>query len=134
MSAELGVARLTKRFATGKAAVLMLTECLGAELADAGVGVHAICPGLVDTGISTSTRHVGVDESEQEKRRQAMVRFYGKRGVPADHVAAAVLAAVRSRRAVVPVGPEARLGRALSRLSPATSRRLARIDLVARFS
>ncbi len=119
-------------YATTKSAVLMLTECLRGELADVGIGVHAICPGFVDTTLATTTRHVGVSADEQDRRRQATARWYRRRGLTADQVAAAVLAAVRRPlgHAVVPVGTEARMGRALSRLSPATGRRLARINLV----
>jgi NAD(P)-dependent dehydrogenase (short-subunit alcohol dehydrogenase family) len=120
-------------YATSKAAVLMLTECLRGELAGAGIGVHAICPGLVDTAISTSTRHVGVSDDEQARRRRAAARLYRRRGLKADEVAAAILKAVSEGQAVVPVGVEARFGRALSRLSPAAGRRLARIDLIPRF-
>ena len=36
-------------YSTSKAAVLMLSECLRAELAAKGIGVSAICPGLVNT-------------------------------------------------------------------------------------
>jgi len=121
-------------YATTKSAVLMLTECLRGELAGVGIGVHAICPGLVDTAISTSTRHVGVSDDEQARRRRAAARLYRRRGLTADEVAAAILKAVAEGQAVVPVGIEARFGRALSRLSPAANRRLARIDLIPRFS
>lgn len=38
-------------YATSKAAVLMLSECLRAELAGRSIGVTAVCPGFVDTGI-----------------------------------------------------------------------------------
>jgi NAD(P)-dependent dehydrogenase (short-subunit alcohol dehydrogenase family) len=119
-------------YATTKSAVLMLTECLRAELADAGVEVHAICPGFVDTGLTATTRHLGVTPDEQDRRRQAVARLYRRRGLDADQVAAAVLEAVRRGTAVVPVGAEARIGRALSRWWPAATRRLARIDLIPR--
>jgi len=117
-------------YATSKAAVLMLTECLRGELADAGIDVHAICPGFVDTALSTTSRHVGVTADEQQRRRQAVARRCHRRGLTAEQVASAVLEAVRRGSAVVPVGTEARLGRLLSRLSPGAGRRLARLDLV----
>lgn len=122
--------RMYPAYATTKSAVLMLTECLRAELADAGIGVHAICPGLVDTAISTNTLYVGIGDSEQAKRRQSAARVYQRRGLSADEVAAAILKAVHKGSAVVPVGSAARAARALSRLSPPASRRLARINLV----
>jgi NAD(P)-dependent dehydrogenase (short-subunit alcohol dehydrogenase family)/pimeloyl-ACP methyl ester carboxylesterase len=122
-------------YATPKAAVLMLSQCLEAELAAAGVAVHTICPSMVDTGIAATTRHVGVGAHEQERRRRALAGLYRRRGLKAEQVADAILHSVqRGRSAVVPVGTEARFGRVLSRLSPAASRRLARIDLVPRMT
>jgi NAD(P)-dependent dehydrogenase (short-subunit alcohol dehydrogenase family)/pimeloyl-ACP methyl ester carboxylesterase len=120
-------------YATSKAAVLMLTECLRAELAGAGVGVHAVCPGFVDTTMSATTRHVGVSPDEQDRRRRAVARAVRRRGLKAEQVADAVLHAVQRGTALTSVGAEARLTRALSRLSPGAGRRLARIELVPRF-
>ena len=42
--------RTLPAYATTKAAVLMLSECLRAEVGGLGIGVSAICPGLIDTG------------------------------------------------------------------------------------
>jgi NAD(P)-dependent dehydrogenase (short-subunit alcohol dehydrogenase family)/pimeloyl-ACP methyl ester carboxylesterase len=119
-------------YATTKAAVLMLTECLRAELAGQGVGVSAVCPGFVDTGIAAATRYVGVDEAEQARRRQRAGRLYQRRGFPADKVAAAVVRAVDRDRAVVPVAAEAHLGRLGARLTPRLVRRLARVEIAPR--
>src|SRR5690349_4000768 len=46
-------------YATTKAAVRMLSECLRAELAGAGIGVTAICPGFTSTPIAGAARYVG---------------------------------------------------------------------------
>ena len=56
--------RALPAYATSKSAVLMLTECLRAELADQGIGVSAICPGIIDTPITGRARFVGVDDDE----------------------------------------------------------------------
>src|SRR5581483_4679312 len=61
--------RLLPAYSTTKAAVLMLSECLRAELASAGIGVTAICPGVIDTNITRTTHIVGVS-GEEERRRQ----------------------------------------------------------------
>ncbi|HZY75235.1 MAG TPA: SDR family oxidoreductase, partial [Jatrophihabitantaceae bacterium] len=53
--------RTLPAYSTTKAAVLMLTECLRAELAGDGIGVTAICPGFVDSDITRTTTFVGVD-------------------------------------------------------------------------
>ncbi|SFE27195.1 NADP-dependent 3-hydroxy acid dehydrogenase YdfG [Actinacidiphila alni] len=120
--------RALPAYSTSKAAVLMLSECLRAELAPHGIGVSAICPGLVNTPITRSARFAGVGEEEQEKRRARSARLYGLRNYPPEKVARAILRAVRRDTAVVPVTPEARGARLLSRLSPKALRGLSRID------
>jgi NAD(P)-dependent dehydrogenase (short-subunit alcohol dehydrogenase family)/pimeloyl-ACP methyl ester carboxylesterase len=119
-------------YATTKAAVLMLTQCLRAELAVHGVGVTAICPGFVDTGIARATRYVGTSGDEQERRRQVADRLYRRRGFGPERVAAAVLAAVDRDTPVVPVSFEARMSRFGSRFAPGLVRRMAALDLMPR--
>jgi NAD(P)-dependent dehydrogenase (short-subunit alcohol dehydrogenase family)/pimeloyl-ACP methyl ester carboxylesterase len=120
--------RTLPAYSTSKAAVLMLSECLRAELAPQGVGVSAICPGPVDTPITASARHVGVAAEEQERRRERSARLYRLRNYPPEKVARAVVGAVLRDAAVVPVTAEARVARLLARLSPGTLRALARMD------
>jgi NAD(P)-dependent dehydrogenase (short-subunit alcohol dehydrogenase family) len=124
--------RTLPAYATSKAAVLMLSECLRAELASEGIGVSAVCPGFVNTGIARATRYVGVSGEEQERLRGNADRLYRLRNVSPDRVSTAVLRAVRENRAVVPVAAEARIGSALSRLSPGALRLIARRDLTPR--
>lgn len=98
--------RVLPAYSTSKAAVLMLSECLRAELAGQGIGVSAICPGLVNTGITTTARFTGVS-AEEEKRRQAKAaRMYRLRNYPPEKVADAILRAVVRNQAVVPVTPK----------------------------
>ncbi|MFJ7151194.1 SDR family oxidoreductase [Streptomyces sp. NPDC100445] len=120
--------RVLPAYSTSKAAVLMLSECLRAELASRDIGVTAICPGIVNTGITSTARFTGVDEAEERRRRQRSARLYGLRNYPPEKVAAAVLDAVAHNRAVVPVTPEARAARLLSRYLPGALRRLARVE------
>jgi NAD(P)-dependent dehydrogenase (short-subunit alcohol dehydrogenase family)/pimeloyl-ACP methyl ester carboxylesterase len=120
--------RFMSAYNTSKAAVRMLSDCLRAELADSGIGVSTICPGLSITGITTSTRFVGSDSGEQERKRSAATRLYERRNLQPAAIARAVLRAVEHNEAEVPVGAEAWTARWISRLSPALSRRLARLD------
>lgn len=120
--------RALPAYSTSKAAVLMLSECLRAELAPHGIGVSAICPGLINTPITASARFAGVGEEEQSRRRARSARLYGLRNYPPEKVARAILRAVERDTAVVPVTVEARGARLLSRLSPKALRGLARID------
>ncbi|MEV5953456.1 SDR family oxidoreductase [Streptomyces sp. NPDC051987] len=120
--------RALPAYSTSKAAVLMLSECLRAELASQRIGVTAICPGIVNTNITSTARFTGVDEEEQHRRRQRSARLYGLRNYPPEKVASAILEAVEHNRAVVPVTPEARTARVLSRLAPGILGRLARVE------
>ncbi|SDE69329.1 SDR family oxidoreductase [Streptomyces griseoaurantiacus] len=120
--------RALSAYGTSKAAVLMLSECLRAELAGRGIGVSAVCPGFVHTDITSTARFAGTDAHEEQRRRDRARRLYGLRGYPPEKVAAAVLRAVAEDRALVPVTPEARLGRLLSRVAPGVLRALARVE------
>lgn len=120
--------RTLPAYCTSKAAVLMLSECLRAEFAGRDIGVSAICPGFVNTGITSTARFAGTSAAEEKRRRQKAALLYGRRNYPPEKVAEAVLRAVVRNQAVVPVTPEARGLRFLSRFSPRALRAIARID------
>ncbi|MFJ7301728.1 SDR family oxidoreductase [Streptomyces sp. NPDC099088] len=115
-------------YSTSKAAVLMLSECLRAELAGQGIGVSAICPGLVNTNITATTRFAGVDAAEEKRRQKRSTRLYGLRNYPPEKVADAILRAVVRDEAVVPVTPEARGAHLLHRFAPRALRAIARLE------
>ncbi|SFS81936.1 SDR family oxidoreductase [Saccharopolyspora flava] len=117
-------------YSTTKAAVLRLSECLRVELAGDGVKVTAVCPGLVNTGITTRTRFAGLGEAEQAKRRRAATELYQRRDYGPERVAEQILRATRRAPALAPVTPEARAGLVLSRLTPKLLRAAARADLM----
>jgi NAD(P)-dependent dehydrogenase (short-subunit alcohol dehydrogenase family)/pimeloyl-ACP methyl ester carboxylesterase len=121
--------RTLSAYASSKAAVLMLSDCLRAELADKGVAVTAVCPGIVATGITGSTHFAGTDDAEEDRLRRKATAAYAKRGYGPERVAAEILRAVRTGVAVLPVTPEARLARVASRLAPGLMRRLARVNV-----
>ncbi|KLL10383.1 SDR family oxidoreductase [Protofrankia coriariae] len=116
-------------YATSKAAVYMLSDCLRAELAPAGIGVSTICPGLVNTNITRTSTFSGRSADGLDATRDRFAALYARRNFPPEKVAWQILRAVRENRAVVPVTVEARAGRVLSRLSPALTRVAARIDI-----
>ncbi|NUV53586.1 SDR family oxidoreductase [Streptomyces coelicolor] len=119
--------RALPAYGASKAAVLMLSESLRAELAERGIGVTAVCPGFVNTGITSTARFAGTDAAEERRRRRKAARLYGLRNYPPEKVAAAVLRAVVRDQAVVPVTPEARVAYALARWLPGAARRVARV-------
>ncbi|WP_282702820.1 SDR family oxidoreductase [Streptomyces sp. CC219B] len=115
-------------YSTSKAAVLMLSECLRAELASQGIGVTAVCPGFVNTNITSTARFAGVDAEEEKRRQKRTARLYGLRNYPPEKVADAILRAVARNQAVVPVTPEAWGALVLSRFAPRALRRIARVE------
>ncbi|MFH8657719.1 SDR family oxidoreductase [Streptomyces afghaniensis] len=119
--------RALPAYSTSKAAVLMLSECLRAELAGQGIGVTAVCPGFVNTAITSTAHFAGVDAGEEKRLQQRAARLYGLRNYPPEKVAAAILRAVVRNEAVVPVTPEARGARWLSRFAPGALRGFARV-------
>ncbi|MEV0576916.1 SDR family oxidoreductase [Streptomyces sp. NPDC050392] len=119
--------RALPAYSTSKAAVLMLSECLRAELAEKSIGVSAICPGIVNTNITSTTRFAGTDAAEEQRLRKRTSTLYGKRNYPPEKVAEAILRAVVRNQAVVPVTPESHAVRFLSRLSPGVLRGIARL-------
>jgi NAD(P)-dependent dehydrogenase (short-subunit alcohol dehydrogenase family) len=91
-------------YTTSKFAALALTECLAGELAAAGapIGVTALCPGAVATGIATSERNrtdgaPAVPDPARDFVGQALADLTA-RGRPPAEVAAMVLDAVRAGR------------------------------------
>ncbi|MEU5424282.1 SDR family oxidoreductase [Streptomyces olivoreticuli] len=120
--------RALSAYGTSKAAVLMLSQSLRAELAGQGIGVTAICPGLVNTNITGTTRFTGVPEEEQQRLRKKATRAYGRRNYPPEKVADAILRSVLRNQAVVPVAPEAHGAHLMSRFAPRVLRAIARID------
>ena len=108
-------------YVTTKAAVLALSQCLRADWQRDGIGVTAICPGVINTPIVDHTKFVG-EEDTPERRRRTVKTF--RRGHKPEKVAAAIVDAIERDRAVVPVGIEARLGWWLHRFGPLSLQQL----------
>ncbi|MFJ6465144.1 SDR family oxidoreductase [Streptomyces sp. NPDC091387] len=119
--------RALPAYSTSKAAVLMLSECLRAELAEKSIGVSAVCPGIVNTNITATTHFAGTDAAEERRLRKRTSKLYGVRNYPPEKVAEAILRAVVRNQAVVPVTPESHAARFLSRVSPGALRGIARL-------
>ncbi|WP_396450443.1 SDR family NAD(P)-dependent oxidoreductase [Actinomadura sp.] len=114
-------------YCTTKAAVLMLSECLRAELAGSRIGVTAVCPGFVSTDIVKNGTYVDGESGSPEKLRQRGQKAVRLRNYPPEKVAERVVHAIIKNRPVVPVNFEGHLLHVLSRVSPASLRLLARI-------
>ncbi len=116
-------------YGTTKAAVLALSESLRADLADEGITVTAVCPGFVNTNIAKSTVYAGMTTEQQEQARQKADAAYRRRNYPPEAVAKAIVKAVNSGPAVLPIAAESRVGYALRRISPSLLRLFARFDI-----
>lgn len=103
-------------YVTTKAGVLALSQCLRADWGPRGVGVSVVCPGVIDTPITTRTRYRGERAAAESVAR---VRRVFARGHPPALVADAIVDAVARDRPIVPVGAEARVGWLLNGMVPA---------------
>lgn len=90
-------------YGASKYALMGFTEALRADMARHGIGVSAICPGIIDTNIVASSIMEGRMQQVQDK----VIAFYRRRNYSPAQVAKAVLEAVRGNVAVQPVSPEA---------------------------
>lgn len=116
-------------YSTTKAAVLGFSESLRADLADEGITVTAVCPGFVNTNIAKSTVYAGMSAERQDRARQKADAAYRRRNYPPEAVATAIVKAVKTGPAVLPIAAESRIGYAMRRISPSALRLLARLDI-----
>ncbi len=115
-------------YSATKAAVLMLSQCLRAELVPSGIGVTAVCPGFIATNITRAAQYVGRPEVDQDRVREQLTRLYERRNFTPEMVAAEIVAAIGSDLAVAAITPEAKLMRTLSRFAPRLTQRLAGVE------
>jgi len=93
-------------YAATKFAVVGLSEVLRAELRPHGISVATICPGIINTPITRTTRLSG-DLSGDATFNQRAAAVYRKRNYGPERVAVAIVDAVEKRRGLTPVAPEA---------------------------
>jgi len=106
-------------YVASKFAVLGLSQSLRTELAPHGVGVTAICPGMINTSIVADGRMAG----EAGSRKSSVIERF-KKGLPPSRVAVAILDAVRTNPAVRTVGRDAWALHQLTKVAPRTVQRV----------
>jgi NAD(P)-dependent dehydrogenase (short-subunit alcohol dehydrogenase family) len=111
-------------YSTTKFAVFGLSEALRDELRPHRIGVTTVCPGLINTPITSSARLRG--PAATPEARAALVAMYRRRNYGPERVAANILKAVARDRAVAPISPEAWVMYLLKRLAPGLTARLNR--------
>ena len=100
-------------YCASKAAVVSFSQCLRADWSGSGVGVSAICPGLIRTPIHRSSRMVGPMAARHDLAER-LFRF----GHSPDLVAKAIVRAAERNQEVVPVGFESELAYRVLRFAP----------------
>jgi NAD(P)-dependent dehydrogenase (short-subunit alcohol dehydrogenase family) len=101
-------------YGASKHALIGLSEALRWELADRGVGVTVVCPGLVATPLAD---HLGLPPGEEGERTRlkALLR---RLGCSPERVAEVIAHSAARRPALVTVGADAALLRALRSVAP----------------
>lgn len=113
-------------YATSKSAVFMFSDCLRAELAEKGIDVSTICPGIVHTNIVATTRFSGLSAEAEAAQQRKYDQLYARRAYTPDKVATKIVDAVRGRRDIIPVTPESWLQYRANRIAPGLVRLAAR--------
>jgi len=103
-------------YSTTKFGVIGFSESLRAELVERGIGVTAVCPGVINTPI-VSSGHVYGASATPENREKAD-QLFQRRNYGPDRVARGILKAIQKNRAVAPISPEAWAGYWIKRLFP----------------
>ncbi len=116
-------------YSTTKAAVLGFSESLRADLADEGISVTAVCPGFVNTNIAKSTIYAGMTAELQDRAREKADAAYRRRNYTPEATAKAIVKAIKTGPAVLPIAAESTIGYAMRRISPSMLRLFARFDI-----
>jgi len=103
-------------YATAKFGVVGLSEAARYDLAPHGIGVTAICPGIVRTPIFSRSRIRGPAPDETRERAR---KLFERRNYPPGKVGRAIVEAARRNPALQPVTPEAHFIWRLKRWLPA---------------
>ncbi|WP_418004958.1 SDR family NAD(P)-dependent oxidoreductase [Mycobacterium sp. PDNC021] len=111
-------------YVVAKAGAWFGTQALRAEFGDKGIGVSAICPGLIRTSLAANGTRGGMSETASSDWSSKLAAGHRYIGRSPDRVAGAIERAVRWNLSTVPVGIEAWAGWYLYRLSPSATRGL----------
>jgi NAD(P)-dependent dehydrogenase (short-subunit alcohol dehydrogenase family) len=109
-------------YAASKHAIMGLCDVLAMELAGTKVGVTAICPGIINTPITSAVGAISAAISEAQLGK--LRAYYEANGASPEVVAQSIVQGVRSGRSLVLVGPYAKPMYHLKRLSRALVRTL----------
>jgi short-subunit dehydrogenase len=113
-------------YAATKHAVMGLSDVLAMELDGSAVGVTSVCPGIINTAITSHRGNVSAAITDQQLMR--LQAYYKANGTSPDVVAEAIVDGVVRGRSIVLVGPYAKPMYHLKRISRALVRKLTIAD------
>ncbi|UGT42601.1 SDR family NAD(P)-dependent oxidoreductase [Nocardia yamanashiensis] len=116
--AAFGPAPYTAPYSIGKYAVKHFSECIRAEFASHGIGVTAICPGLISTNLAESTRAAAFGDEQIDLGKQIVAKGMSFLGMHPDKAGRQIVHAIRKNIAVEPIRLEARLSWPIARYFP----------------
>jgi NAD(P)-dependent dehydrogenase (short-subunit alcohol dehydrogenase family) len=106
----------TTAYTTTKFGIVGFSESLRAELAERGIGVTVVCPGVTNTSIVRSAKTYGANATPEN--REQSIQMFERRNYGPDRVARGILKAIQKNRAIAPISPEAWAGYWIKRLFP----------------
>ncbi|WP_169814914.1 SDR family NAD(P)-dependent oxidoreductase [Nocardia crassostreae] len=109
-------------YSVPKYAVKHFSECIRAELAQYGIGVTAVCLGLIATHLTHTARVASVNDEQLAIGRNAAAKGMALFGAHPDQAGRGIVQAIRKNKAVAPIRPEAYAAQVISRLFPGAVR------------
>jgi short-subunit dehydrogenase len=88
-----------------------------------------VCPGFVNTNIAKSTIYAGMTAELQDRAREKADAAYRRRNYTPEATAKAIVKAIKTGPAVLPIAAESTIGYAMRRISPSMLRLFARFDI-----
>lgn len=121
--------RLTAPYSLAKAGVKHFSECIRAELAPHGIGVTAVCPGLIATRLAETAQVASVTDEQADLGKRATLKVMALAGMHPDRAAQRIIRGIERNKAVLPIRAEAWLSYRLARWFPRTFRTAVRVAI-----
>ncbi|MFI1915979.1 SDR family NAD(P)-dependent oxidoreductase [Nocardia sp. NPDC020380] len=119
--------RLGTPYCVSKAAVKHFSDCLRAEFAPHGIGVTAVCPGLIATNLAETAEMATMSDGQTDVIKEAVARSMALIAMDPDKAGRHIVSAIRKNQAIKPIRAEAWLSYGLSRISPTAHRAVQRV-------
>lgn len=111
-------------YGVAKAAVVLASQSLRAELRSSGIGVGVICPGVVRTNLIANGQRANLSDNERDRWYADAGAAQAKISAGPEKVARVIEKSIRRNWAVVPVNAEAWIAYVAHRAAPSLCRRI----------